>query len=108
MLANRILDARLDGDNPRTRGRAIPSGRLSRREAITAWFITVCLFLVACALFGLFFANWWPLWLGLPVVLWISLYGFAKRFTQYCHVWLGSSLALSPLAAAIAIDPAAL
>ena len=42
------------------------------------------------------------------MILWISLYGLAKRFTQYCHVWLGSSLALSPLAAAIAIDPASL
>lgn len=108
MLANRILDAGLDAGNPRTSGRAIPSGRLSRRDGIVAWIISFCLFLVVCALFGLFFANWWPLWLGIPVILWISLYGFAKRFTQFCHVWLGSSLALSPLAAAIAIDPSAL
>ena len=108
MLANRILDARLDAGNPRTRGRAIPSGRLSRRDGIVAWIISFCLFLLVCALFGLFFANWWPLWLGIPVILWISLYGLAKRFTQFCHVWLGSSLALSPLAAAIAIDPASL
>ncbi len=108
MLANRILDARLDAENPRTMGRAIPSGRLSRRDAVIAWIITAGLFLLICALFGLFFANWWPLWLGVPVILWISLYGLAKRFTQYCHVWLGSSLALSPLAAAIAIDPASL
>ncbi|MEC8320842.1 MAG: UbiA family prenyltransferase, partial [Planctomycetota bacterium] len=28
MLANRILDHRIDAENPRTRGRAIPSGRL--------------------------------------------------------------------------------
>jgi 4-hydroxybenzoate polyprenyltransferase len=108
MLANRILDARLDAGNPRTSGRAIPSGRLSRRDGIVAWIISFCLFLLVCALFGLFFANWWPLWLGIPVILWISLYGLAKRFTQFCHVWLGSSLALSPLAAAIAIDPASL
>ena len=35
MLANRILDASIDARNPRTAGRAIPSGRLSRRAALT-------------------------------------------------------------------------
>lgn len=106
MLANRILDAGFDAENPRTSGRAIPSGRLSRRDGVIAWIVTAGLFLLVCALFGVFFGNWWPLWLGLPVILWISLYGLAKRFTQFCHVWLGSSLALSPLAAAIAVEPA--
>ncbi|HAW96828.1 MAG TPA: 4-hydroxybenzoate octaprenyltransferase [Phycisphaerales bacterium] len=108
MIANRILDAGFDAENPRTSGRAIPSGRLARRDAIIAWVVTAILFLVVCALFGLIYANWWPLCLGTPVVLWISLYGLAKRFTQFCHVWLGSSLALSPLAAAIAIEPSSL
>ena len=60
MLANRILDARLDAGYPRTNVRAIPSGRLSRRDGIIAWIIAFCLFLVVCALFGLFCANWWP------------------------------------------------
>src|SRR4051812_7309125 len=31
MASNRLLDAELDRRNPRTAGRAIPSGRLSRR-----------------------------------------------------------------------------
>lgn len=108
MLANRILDASLDARNPRTAGRAIPSGRLSLASARRAWLISAALFLGVCALFGAFYGNWWPLSLGLPVLLWISLYGLAKRFTQFCHVWLGSSLALSPVAAALAIEPAVL
>ena len=108
MLANRILDASLDARNPRTAGRAIPSGQLSIGSARGAWVVTALLFMGCCALFGLLYGNWWPLILGLPVLLWISLYGLAKRFTQFCHVWLGSSLALSPVAAALAIRPDAL
>ncbi len=81
---------------------------LSSNQDGIAWVLTAVLFLLVCTSFGVLFANWWPLWLGAPVILWISLYGLAKRFTQFCHVWLGSSLALSPLAAAIAIDPSAL
>lgn len=108
MLANRILDARFDAENPRTASRAIPSGRLPAVHARIAWGVTAMGFLGVCLCFGLFYGNWWPVILGLPVIGWISLYGLAKRFTQFCHVWLGSSLAMSPLAAAIAIDPTSL
>ena len=108
MLANRILDASLDARNPRTAGRAIPSGRLTRGQARAAWLVSALLFMIVCGLFAFFFGNWWPLALGVPVLLWISLYGLAKRFTQFCHLWLGSSLALSPIAAALAVNPDAL
>jgi len=108
MLANRILDASLDARNPRTAGRAIPSGRLTLGQARTAWLVSTLLFMIVCGLFAVFFGNWWPLALGGPVLLWISLYGLAKRFTQFCHLWLGSSLALSPVAAALAVNPEAL
>lgn len=108
MLANRILDARLDALNPRTAGRAIPSGALSMNQARAVWTLAAILFMLVCVLFGVFYGNWWPTVLGLPVLGWISLYALAKRFTQFCHLWLGSSLALSPVAGAIAIDPSAL
>ncbi|MFI4883318.1 MAG: UbiA family prenyltransferase, partial [Phycisphaerales bacterium JB064] len=61
------------------------------------------LFLAACALFGVFFGNWWPAILGAPVLAWIAFYSFTKRFTWLCHVFLGGALAASPLAAAIAV-----
>ena len=108
MLANRILDAALDARNPRTVGRAIPSGRLTLGRARAAWLVSALLFMGVCFLFWTQYHNWWPALLGLPVLLWISLYGLAKRFTQFCHLWLGSSLALSPVAAALAVDPASL
>ncbi len=108
MLANRLIDARIDKENPRTAGRAIPSGRVSPDAARGVLLASSMGFLVICAAFGFFFGNWWPLILGVPVLVWISSYALFKRFTSLCHVYLGSSLAISPLAAAIAIDPASL
>lgn len=108
MIANRLLDAQLDAKNPRTASRAIPGGRLSLGQARAAWLVVVAGFLLVCTSFGVLYGNWWPAGLGVPVVLWISLYGLAKRFTVWCHIWLGSSLAMSPLAAALAIAPASL
>ena len=105
MLANRLLDRHIDKHNPRTAGRALPSGKLSAGAAIVAWSICAALFLSVCAWFGTFYDNWWPLILGLPVLLWICAYGILKRFTSLCHVYLGASLAISPIAAAIAIHP---
>lgn len=70
----------------------------------TLIFSTI-LFMLTCVAFGIFYTNWWPAILSLPVLIWISSYALLKRFTVLCHIYLGSSLALSPLAAAIAIQP---
>jgi len=105
MLANRWLDREIDRHNPRTAQRALASEKLSPAAALIAIIACAIAFLVTCAAFGVFFDNWWPLILGLPVLAWISAYGYFKRFTALCHLYLGSSLAISPIAAAIAIDP---
>lgn len=108
MLSNRLLDARIDRRNPRTAGRALPSGRLTGRTASLALAFSAFAFIGVCSEFGWLYGNWWPLWLSLPVLAWICAYGLLKRFTSLCHLYLGSSLALSPIAAAIAIDPDAI
>ena len=108
MLSNRLLDHRIDAGNPRTAGRAIPSGRLPVRHATMALAACVGLFLLTCLGFLWANDNVWPIILAVPVLAWICLYPLAKRFTWLCHAWLGLSLALSPLAAAIAVSPDAL
>ncbi len=108
MLANRILDRDIDARNPRTQGRALPSGRVALRQAILAWLGSVGLFLSFTAVFGFAFDNWWPFLLSLPVLAWICAYPLLKRISALCHLYLGASLALSPVAAAIAVDPNAL
>lgn len=108
MLMNRLLDRYIDKDNPRTTDRALPSGRLSTKRAIAVILLCIVFFMTVCICFGLFYQNWWPAYLGLPVLAWISAYSMFKRFTSLCHLYLGSSLAISPIAAAIAINPEAL
>ncbi len=108
MLANRLVDRQLDAANPRTQSRAIPAGRLSVFAAVVAYAVAGIAFVGCAALFGALHQNWWPLALAVPVLLWISVYGLLKRFTMMCHLWLGASLALSPPAAALAVDPQSL
>src|SRR5881296_3005176 len=81
---NRIADRELDARNPRTRGRELPTGRLTLPQAWVAVALAAALFLwTAWAL------N--PLCLALaPIALvFISAYSYTKRFTAWSHLWLG-------------------
>jgi len=108
MMVNRLADRRIDAANARTARRALASGRLTIGSAALFTAGAAACFIAACAAFGVLNANWWPLILSVPVLGWIALYSFTKRFTALCHVFLGSALAISPIAAAIAVDPGAL
>jgi 4-hydroxybenzoate polyprenyltransferase len=104
MLANRIFDRDIDADNPRTKKRAVASGEVSTKTASVFAFINAILFVVLTGFF-LIWNNSWPLNLSVPVLLLLVTYPYLKRFTWLCHVYLGAALALSPLAAAIAVEP---
>jgi 4-hydroxybenzoate polyprenyltransferase len=100
MSVNRLADRRLDAVNPRTARRHLPSGILS------VW--QVAGFAVACALVFIastlwFLPNWLPLVFSVPLLAFLAGYSYAKRFTSLAHFWLGTALALSPVAAWIAI-----
>lgn len=105
MLFNRVADARLDADNPRTARRAFAAGRLSLAEGVGLLAGSAAVFMLGCALFGLIYHNWWPSILGVPVLVWVAFYSLTKRFTWLCHIFLGGALAASPIAAAIAVGP---
>ncbi len=98
MAFNRLLDSPIDARNPRTSGRALPAGLLSKRFA--AWFVAL-----ACAAFVMSAAQLNPLCLKLsPLALAIALgYSFTKRFTALSHLVLGAVLGIAPVAAWIAI-----
>jgi 4-hydroxybenzoate polyprenyltransferase len=102
MAFNRLVDRDLDAANPRTAKRHLPAGQLS--VAVVAAFTAVCAIgFIASTLLFLPAGNFWPLYLSLPVLLFLFGYSFSKRFTYLCHVWLGASLLLAPVAAWIAI-----
>lgn len=103
MAANRLLDARLDATNPRTAGRAIPSGRLSVRFVAGGLVICAIAFIAATAGFWFAYDNPLPLIFSLPVLAFISAYPLLKRFTRLCHYYLGAALALAPGCAWVAV-----
>ena len=103
MASNRLLDATLDARNPRTAGRAIPSGRLSRTFYASVLAACGFAFLAACAAFWFAYRNPYPVLLALPVLLFLSAYPLLKRFTRLCHYYLGAALALAPVCAWLAV-----
>ena len=100
MAFNRLADRRLDALNPRTAGRHLPAGKLGVRE-VTVFTMASGVAFVAFTL--LFLPNRWPLYLAVPVLLWLLSYSYSKRFTSLAHFWLGLSLSLAPAAAWIAL-----
>lgn len=108
MVVNRLADRGFDAENPRTRRRVFASGRLGVGDGIAALAACAVLFQLAAGLFWVVDGNAWPAILALPVLGWIAFYSFTKRFSVLCHLFLGSALAASPLAAAIAAGPARL
>lgn len=100
MAFNRIADQSLDAANPRTEKRHLPAGLLSVASVIA--FTAACGFAFVLSTL-LFLPNRWPLYLSLPVLAFLCGYSYAKRFTAFCHYWLGAALMLSPVAAWIAL-----
>ncbi|HSW45846.1 MAG TPA: UbiA-like polyprenyltransferase [Phycisphaerae bacterium] len=108
MTFNRITDAACDARNPRTAVRAIPAGTITVRQAAAFLLVAVLVFEAACAGFWWRYGNVWPLGLSLPVLSYLGFYSYTKRFTKWSHFVLGSAIALSPVAAWLAIHPASL
>jgi 4-hydroxybenzoate polyprenyltransferase len=95
---NRIVDASIDGKNPRTAIREIPSGILSQKEAAAFVVVSSVIFIGAAALLSslCFF-------LSFPVLFFLLFYSYTKRFTKYCHLYLGFAISLAPVGAWVAI-----
>lgn len=106
MTFNRIIDAQIDLRNPRTANRPIPAGRMTVGAAWLMLALAAITFGVACVGFHVFYGNSWPVLLSGPVLLFLCGYSLTKRFTKWSHYYLGSALALSPLASWIAVHPA--
>jgi 4-hydroxybenzoate polyprenyltransferase len=97
MSMNRILDRKIDGKNPRTKNRELPSGQISPAFAGEIALAGLTVYLTACWLLG-------------PTVLLLSpvpafaliVYSLLKRFTPLCHFGIGICLALAPIGAYVA------
>ena len=98
MAFNRLVDAKLDAENPRTAMRAIPAGQLSSGFVLVFTIVASCVFLLGAALLNRLTLKCAPL--ALAVVL---VYSYMKRITRWSHLVLGLALGIAPAAAWIAV-----
>jgi 4-hydroxybenzoate polyprenyltransferase len=98
MGLNRLIDSAIDARNPRTAGREIPSGLLSRGQVILFCAASLALFLAAVFQLDPVVRWLWPI----PVAAFV-VYPYLKRWTWLSHLWLGAVDGLAPIGAWVAI-----
>jgi 4-hydroxybenzoate polyprenyltransferase len=98
MAANRILDRKIDGLNPRTQGRELVTGAVSLRTAWTGAVVSLVVMGIAAGLL-----NWICLALFPAAVIPLVIYPYAKRFTSFPHYVLALAQAVAPVGAWLAI-----
>lgn len=96
---NRVVDAEIDARNPRTAGRHLPTGRLSKKELVAFTVAMGAILVVATAML-----NWLCVALLPVAALLIGGYSYTKRFTWLCHYWLGVACAAAPMGAFLALS----
>jgi 4-hydroxybenzoate polyprenyltransferase len=103
MAFNRLADRDIDARNPRTVTRHLPAGLLT--PAAVWGFTALCAagLVASTLLFWWSSGNLWPLYLSVPVLLFICAYSYTKRLTMLAHFWLGASLLLAPVSAWVAV-----
>jgi len=89
---NRIADARHDALNPRTAGRELPRGAMTRAEARIFVGLSSAAFVFAAYRLGPICFVLSPA--ALAIVFWYSL---AKRYTAYTQLFLGLAMAVAPV-----------
>jgi 4-hydroxybenzoate polyprenyltransferase len=98
MALNRLIDAEIDARNPRTAGRELPAGRLTRAQVVAFCLASLAVFLVAVWQLDPICRWLWPI----PVAGFV-IYPYLKRVTWLAHLWLGAVDGLAPMGAWIAI-----
>ncbi len=91
LAIDNLADLKYDSQQPRMQSRAMVSGRISKHEALI--FIVLCFIILIAAVLQLR-----PICIYLlPIAaLPCIIYPFTKRFTGYCHVFLGIAIAMAP------------
>ncbi len=96
---NRLLDRVIDGENPRTASRELPSGKMAPIEAVLVTGAGIAVYLAAA-----FFISPKCLWYSpIPLAIFV-IYPLMKRFTMWAHIGVGAALAMGPLGAWYAVQ----
>lgn len=95
---NRVIDSRLDGKNPRTKMREIPSGQISTTAVWIFILLSAAVYILATGMLG-----WQCLLLAIPILAILFSYSYTKRFTWLSHLFLGFAISLAPWGTWIAL-----
>ena len=98
MAFNRLVDAKLDAENPRTKMRAIPAGMLGSGFVTGFVVLSAIVFVAAAAMLNRLTLELAPVALGV-----VLAYSYMKRVTRWSHLVLGLALGIAPSAAWIAV-----
>ncbi len=97
---NRIIDREIDGRNPRTAGRDLPSGRMTLWEACGVLFAGCALYFGSAYLISDFCILMSPI----PLTVFV-IYPTMKRYTPLAHFGVGLGLAMGPLGGWFSVSP---
>lgn len=95
---NRLVDADIDKQNPRTEMREIPSGAISKNATIKFIAVSGFIFIFSAVMLGKI-----CFYFSIPVLILLLLYSYTKRFTMFCHIYLGFVISLAPIGAWVAV-----
>lgn len=98
MAFNRLVDATIDAENPRTATRALPAGLVSKAFVAIFTLVSAAVFVVSA-----WMLNPLSFHLSFPTLVVLLGYSFTKRFTALSHVVLGLALGIAPIGASIAV-----
>ncbi len=99
MALNRLIDQKIDAQNPRTAMRELPAGVLQRRTVWLVVALSLMLLLLCTLALHPITRVLWPL----PVAGFV-IYPLLKRFTWTCHFFLGVVIGLAPVGASLAVS----
>ncbi len=97
---NRIIDKEIDGRNPRTSSRDLPSGRMTLWEASWVLVAGLLLYFGSASLISEFCLLLSPI----PLLVFV-VYPTMKRYTPLAHFGVGLGLAMGPLGGWFAVSP---
>ena len=98
MALNRLIDAELDARNPRTAGRELPTGVVTRAQVGVFCAVACAVYIVAAFQLAHIVRWLWPI----PLLLFV-IYPYLKRWTWLCHAWLGVADGLAPVGGWVAV-----
>ena len=98
MSFNRVIDAAIDGKNPRTQNRLLPKGEVN---AGVVWLIAVISSLML--IFSSLMLNRLCFYLSFVAVFLLFTYSYFKRFSASSHFYLGVVEAAAPIGGYLAV-----